>query len=735
MSQSVSQPLTNSLTDRLVDYVFMNRRTRQVSYFLSSQYFSDGLRITLSILMPSLLLAQVGQLPAGIAISLGALSVSIADAPGPVQHRRNGMAAAVLCGFVVTLVTGFARLNGFALGLEIALFSFFFSMFAVFGNRATSVGTAALLVMILMLDRPLDPAGVVLESGFVLAGGLWYTGVSLLMSRLQPYRPAQQALGECIHAVTKFLLIKADFYSVETRLDDDYRRLVAQQVVVSEKQDAVRELLFKSRQFMAESDNTSRLLVFTFSNTVDLYEQIVAMYYDYATIRDRFGGSDVLNRINRLIRQLAIELDHIGLAVQSIVPSRPPIDITRPLEALKRSIDDLGESRGNPLVLKKVLVSLRSLSQRIVAIQATLTTPADSPARPEEMEYGRFVSHQQITWQSFRDNFTLTSSAFRHSARVAVAMLTGFVITQFLPYGHYSYWVLLTISVILKPAFSLTKQRNTERILGTFLGGIIGVLILAFVPNQSVQFGFLVLLMIGTYSAQRISYIVMVICVTPFVLLLFSFMGVNYIGVAEERLLDTLLGGAISLGAGYLLFPRWESEQLTTPMREVLRANARYVQLMLDGLSGRAIRVLDYKLTRKDVYVTSANLAAAFQRMVSEPKHKQRNEKLTYEFVVLNHILSANVATVTSALLTGDPKPQPGLLRPAKRALNALTESLRQLGTSTDKPPAEPPVSDPPPPDSPAENPGPDDRLLVEQLNFIQRISGDISKLVEKVSA
>ena len=77
--------------------------------------------------------------------------------------------------------------------------------------------------------------------------------------------------------------------------------------------------------------------------------------------------------------------------------------------------------------------------------------------------------------QLFRDNLTLDSPVFRYSARVALAMLLGFIITQFLPYGHHSYWVLLTISVILKPAFSLTKQRNIERIGGTLIGGVIGV--------------------------------------------------------------------------------------------------------------------------------------------------------------------------------------------------------------------------------------------------------------------
>lgn len=707
----------------------MNKRARQISYFLSSQYFSDGLRITLAILLPSLVLAQFGQLQTGMALSLGALNVSLSDAPGPVMHRRNGMAVTVLIGFLVTFVTGFARMNPYTLGLEILVFSFFFSMFAIWGNRATSVGTAALLIMILMLDRPLDAAGVVFESGLVLAGGLWYMTISLLASRLQPYRLAQQALGQCIHEIAKLMAIKADFYTLSTNLDDNYRRLITQQVAVSEKQDAVREVLFKSRRIVTESTQTGRLLLLTFIDVVDLYEQIIAMYYDYSAIRERFGKTGVLDPIAHLIRQLSVQLDHIGLAIQSPVIRQNPVDMAPQLDELKRSIDALGDREGSTLILKKVLVNMRTLSQRMATLQSNLALPTDGSVPTDANELGRFVSHQAIDIKSFRDNLAFDSSVFRHSIRVALAMLLGFILTKFLPYGHHSYWVLLTISVILKPAFSLTKQRNIERIGGTLAGGVLGVLILAFIPSKTVHFGFMVLFMLGTYSALRINYIVMVFCVTPFVMILFTFLGVSYLGVAEERLLDTLLGGAIALVSGYLLFPQWESDQLTKPIQAILNANVRYLQLLLDSLSGRQISVVDYKLARKDVYVTSANLSAAFERMVSEPKHKQRNVKLIYEFVVLNHILSANIATITSARLAGEPKTYPAsFLRPVKRALFTLTESLRRSGVAAEKliPETTADLLTPP-------AVIPSDSLLTEQLQFIQQVSSDIGKLLERV--
>ena len=99
----------------------------------------------------------------------------------------------------------------------------------------------------------------------------------------------------------------------------------------------------------------------------------------------------------------------------------------------------------------------------------------------------------------------------------------------------------MTIAFILKPAFSLTKQRNVQRILGTFIGGAIGVIILTLTNDKTIHFVSLVLFMLGTYSFMRIKYLVMVICTTPYILILFSFLGSEYKSVVEERLLDTPL--------------------------------------------------------------------------------------------------------------------------------------------------------------------------------------------------
>jgi uncharacterized membrane protein YccC len=224
--------------------------------------------------------------------------------------------------------------------------------------------------------------------------------------------------------------------------------------------------------------------------------------------------------------------------------------------------------------------------------------------------------------------------------------LIGFLVSKLFPVGYHSYWILLTILVLLKPAYSLTKQRNIERLIGTIIGAVVGALILIFIKDQTALFIFLLLFMVAAYSFQRLNYIVSVLFMTPYILILFSFLGENNLNIAQERIIDTFIGSFIALSASYLVLPNWESHQFKDFMQEVLIANYQYLQKVAIILSGGKIDITAYKLARKNVYVSSANLGSAFQRMLSEPKSKQQNSKELHKFVVLNHMLSSYTATL-----------------------------------------------------------------------------------------
>jgi uncharacterized membrane protein (TIGR01666 family) len=707
---------------------------REIKSFFYSQYFSDGLRMTLGILLPSLIFFQFDQSALGLTLSLGALCICVIDNPGPVIHKRNAMAAGNVCLFIVAVITGFARLNVFTLGLEITVLSFIFSMFIVYGNRASLVGTSALLVMIFMIDKALKPSEVVGFSTIILAGGIWYMLFSLLFFRVRPYRAAQQTLGENITDIAKFLRIKADFYLPDTDIDENYRKLVLQQIKVSQHQDAVREMLFKSRIIVRESTATGRILVLTFIDLVDMYEQIMATHYDYRDMREKFSSTGVLNEIALFLQGMASEVDNMAYMVLSNTHMRHNPSFDTALEQLKLRIDDIrknDESVSN-LALKKILINLRDLNERVKSIYKYYNSSpsGSSVSDPASEEYARFVTHQDYSPHIFFDNLSFSSATFKHALRVSLVCLVGFIMGKTVALGHHSYWILLTIIVILKPGFSLSKQRNYQRLIGTIAGGVIGILILKFIPDRTVQFVALVALMMGTYSFIRLNYVVSVIFMTPYVLILFKFLGVGVL--VEERIIDTIIGSSIAFIASYTLFPTWEFEQIQENLRDVIQANLNYLVKIAESISGREVGTIEYKLARKDVFVKSANLSAAFERMTSEPKSKQKKIKEVHKFVVLNHILSSYIATIVSGISAkGLHSSAAENLKLIKRSIAVLNDAGKKLGGniagfSTGKPVAE---------NIPNEQPilSADDLLLREQLGFINKISNDIGRVTENI--
>jgi uncharacterized membrane protein (TIGR01666 family) len=713
----------------------MNINTREIKSFFYSQYFSDGLRISTGILLPSLVLMEFNLFDLGLTLSLGALCICVIDNPGPVTHKRNSMGVGNLCLFVVAAITGFARLNIFTLGLEITVFSFLFSMFTVYGNRAASVGTSSLLIMIFMMDKALPASGVLAYSATILLGGIWYMIFSLVFFGIRPYRAAQQTLGESVTDIAKFLRIKADFYIPQKDIDENYRKLVSQQIQVSQHQDAVREMLFKSRLLVRESTGASRLLVLTFVDLVDMYEQIMATHYDYSHIREKYEGTGILNEIARILHHMADELDDIGYIVLSNTRHRHMKDFNVELEKLKLKIDDIDKNNQETsnLVLKKILINLRTLSESINNIYNYYNSKAalKSTEVRGDVEYSQFVTHQDYAPHIFFDNLSLGSSAFKHALRVALVCLIGFITAKTVAQGHHSYWVLLTIIVILKPGFSLSKQRNYQRLIGTIGGGAIGILILSFIPDTTAQFIFLMIFMIGAYSFQRLNYVVSVIFMTPYVLILFKFLGVGLLNVAQERILDTLIGSSIALIASYIIFPTWEFEQIQETLRDVIVANINYLVTIAESLSGKTTDTTRYKLARKEVYVKSANLSATFERMTSEPKSKQRKIKEVHKFVVLNHILSSYIANIASGLIKKETQqPHHEALKLVKKSISVLNEITKKLhGESIEFNIGKSIINI----DAEKTEPSAEDNLLREQLGFINKISYDIAKITDNI--
>ena len=626
---------------------------KEIKIFLQSTYFSDGLRITIGVLLPSLILAQFGLLKIGITLSLGALCVSIVDSPGPIIHRRNAMLITAASIFLCSFIVGISNQNHLLTALVILIGTFIFSMLFCYGVRAASIGTASLLIIVLGIDDTRSWQEEITYSLLILAGGIWYTALSYLIYSVRPFRAVQQALSESVLEVAGYLEKKANLFNPKSDFGKTFSELIKLQVQVNEKQNAVRDLLFRTRSLVRDSSAEGRFLLAVFIDMVDLFERIMATHYDYKILQQKFGKTDIFSDYERLIKSICVELEEISASLRS---GNPPVlrkdlfeEFLITKTHLKEQIIDKQIANDQDFAfnsLNKIEQNIEQIFYQIQTIGNYFDRRTFSTLAKPNIDFNKFLEKEQFGFDVFLQNLTLKSSTFKHALRVTVVMVIGFFISILLPF-HHSYWILLTILVICKPGFSLTKQRNYQRVIGTTIGAIFGMLVISYVTDSYSLFVILLICMIGCYSFQRKNYVISVVFMTPYILLLYRFLGLGTLTIASERIYDTLIGSGIALAASYFLFPSWEKDSIKEALLEMLTANKNYftelVKIKTDNQSDKA----SYKVARKQVYVASANLSSSFQRMFSEPKSKQIYMSQLYEFTVLNHLFSSSVASLS----------------------------------------------------------------------------------------
>lgn len=624
--------------------------------FINSHYLSEGIRITAGVVLPALVFSYFNMFPVGIVVSLGALFVSGTDSPGPVHHRKNGMSVCIAGILITTLILGFAVRSNILLASFLFIGCFFFSMIGIYGARPGAIGTAVMLVMTLTIDPRLDfnsPEKIIIHSLYLASGGLWYMSFSMILYNFRPYRLLQQALGEAIQATGQYLLLRSEFYKKDVNYEHTFKQLLQQQATVQHKQTELAELLFKTRSIVKESTNIGRSLVMIHLDVVDIFERIMMSHQQYSQLHQYFDETDILNDFNHIAKELAYELDDIGIAVKSGERSRERRNLEEQIADITRKLDNLRLTYLKPdniegfISLRRILQNIQDLAERLAVLRRY--TDFDSTFKRKKIkgsDFKHLISSQQITPELFFSNLTLKSDTFRHSLRVSIAIVVGFVIATALNIGH-SYWVLLTIVVILKPAFSLTKKRNGDRLAGTFAGVIVALIIISLVNNNSVLLALLILFMAGGYSFIRTNYFISVLLMTIYLLIFYHLLSPdNFKILLKDRIIDTMIGSLIAFIASIFLFPSWERKKFKPAMITMLEDAKAYFFVIASAFSGKEIDDTAKQLARKNALVSLANLSDSFNRMISEPKSQQHGIEMLHQFVVLNHMLTSYIATL-----------------------------------------------------------------------------------------
>ncbi|MCI2976577.1 MAG: FUSC family protein [Ferrimicrobium sp.] len=198
---------------------------------------------------------------------------------------------------------------------------------------------------------------------------------------------------------------------------------------------------------------------------------------------------------------------------------------------------------------------------------------------------GRSVSHRPITsrvaFNPFERAFSSTTRAttIRHALRLGAALVVCELLVHLLGVGH-GYWGPMTVALVLRPQHISTLQRGFVRIGGTIIGvGLMTAIIVVFSPDSAVLVVLVAIVTWVGFATFRANYFVYSVSITGVVVLLFVLLGEVATTIAIDRLIDTVLGGAIAILAS-LVVPTRVGEPLPRLMAETMVAQAALIELL-----------------------------------------------------------------------------------------------------------------------------------------------------------
>ncbi len=642
--------------------------TAELKKFITGQSIYSGVRIAMAIVIPAVILAYFGLLKEFFLFPLATSFLGMTDQPGPAVRRRNTLIFAVFC---FTFVAAFATLlKDFPplVYAEIIVFAMFFSMIGVYGQRLAAVGSLALVVMAIFVDRHFASGGILKNLLIFAAGCVWYVVVFMVVSKLQPYKLIGQMIGENYLQLADYLRIKAGFYQKEPDYSQLFTQAIAKQVRIKNHQEETRETVFKTRAFVRESTTESRQLMMMFLNSIDLHEKLMTSENDYRKLQAAFGNSSILKEINQFLMTLANEISHIGISMQGGIRAKSRVDLDEKLDHVYdtyyalRNREMNSESLEKFLVLRQILMRLNEVTDEIKNIFSISSQDLKlAKSLSTGLDYEKFIPKQEkLNVKVLFTNVSLESGHFRHAVRITVALLLGYIISRFsfLGIGH-SYWILITITAILKPSYSITKHRNLLRLYGTIGGAVAAYLLLHLITNTSVLLFILLSSMILCFSFLKEKYMWAVFFMTVYIFLTFNFLNPGNIDIIfKDRILDTAIAGAIAFSVSYLVLPVWEHTQTADLMKASAKNNSKYFSAVTGKFLGEKFSVEYYKIRRKEAIVSLANLSDSFQRMISDPKNQQRKMEVLHQFVTTSHLITAYTASLSQYSKTKENYPE-----------------------------------------------------------------------------
>ncbi len=622
----------------------------QIRKFTDSTSFANALKVTLASALPFIFFSFIGQNTIGFTVALGAFLTYPSDIPSNLSHKIKGVLIAALivasCNLLVNL---FIPYNWLFYPIILALL-FFLSMISVYGHRANMISFSALLAVCLSTGQLHAGENIYLHAVLMFGGGLFYLLISLIFYFVRPNRYIEMQVAECLRLTSKYLKLRGDLWNTEANKKKITKKQLTLQVELNTIHENIREILIRNR---TDSNNSTqnRKMLLVFISLVEIMELALSTSFDHDKLHEKFKlHPNVLNTYQKLAYRMAANLKNMSESIENNKKFIIKYNLTNDLEKLEAAVanysaihSDISEG---VLMLNNMVHYAEKQIEKIKTVQRSFTSEIDiKELKGRDKDLEKFLTPVYYPIATLIENLTPSSTIFRHSLRLTLTLLLSFVIGTIFDLTNV-YWILLTIVVIMRPGYGLTKKRSFERIYGTIAGALIAFTIVSFVHNTAILGALIVICVVLGFTFTSINYKIGVTFITMYVVFLYGILVPDINSVIYNRILDTVIAAVLVFIANHFFWPYWEFLNLPVHLKKSLEANRNYLQAISTFYNDKGEVTTSYRLARKNAFVEVGNLMASYQRMSQEPKSKQKQISQVYELVVLNHTLLSAEASL-----------------------------------------------------------------------------------------
>ncbi|MCB0804087.1 MAG: FUSC family protein [Flavobacteriales bacterium] len=622
----------------------------ELKQFLKSTSFSRAILVGIAVTLPIIIGLQLGYFEIGLAICFGAFWCSPSDISGSFQHKKIGILISSALIMLVSFIGSYLHYETWLSLPILGILSFCIAYISIYGFRASLIAFSGLLAMVISLGHSTEHLEIYQFALLVGVGGLWYLLLIKIWHSLNPKAETEELLSKTYKLTANFIHTRGKLIGPHKDRKTLQSKLLRLQSELIENHETLREILILSRKTSGLSNyQDKRLLVFV--QLVEMLETAVANPVNYERMDLFFKEHPKYIKVFQdLIFEMSRQLELISEAGhnKSKLPKNDQLRLC--FETVRHEISSLHEklSYEEFLMLKNLFAYQEKQFKKLKRIKWLLGDPNLMEIELIDSNTAkRFVTAQDNDPKLLVRNFSFKSSIFRHSLRLAFTVMVGYTLGSIFPFQN-PYWILLTIIVIMRPSYGLTKRRAKDRMVGTLIGGLIAYGMIFLIHDLYLYGAIGIASLVIALSLIQKNSRASAIFITLSVVFIYAILSTDVLTVIKFRVIDTLVGAGLSFMAMLWLWPSWESVEMNESIEKSIKANKDFLNKITEYYQRKGNVPTSYNIARKEAFVETSNLNSAFQRMAQEPKSKQSDMDRNYELVVLNHNFLASLASVSS---------------------------------------------------------------------------------------